>query len=118
LVKVVPLVVRLPLTENTVLYKFTMSPVEKVSPPLTESVELYTFTWSGLAMVTCPASLRSELRPTLAPAPTFRVPAAPTVTGPPNVEMPAPMESEPFTISRFVEAFVVRLSTESLVFDV
>ena len=40
-----------------------------------------------------------------------------TRTGPPIVELPAPIVSDPFTIFRIVDEFVVRLSTESLVLE-
>ncbi len=89
-----------------------------VRPPLTEIAVKVNVTWSPLEKVMAPASLNvdSEFSTTLAPAPTLSVPAAPTVTGPPNVELRLPRVIEPSPKLRLVEEFVVKLKTESAAF--
>jgi hypothetical protein len=95
LMKVVPLAVRLPLTEVVAPYNVTWSPVVKFTLPASESAVDST---------------------TLAPVPALSVPAAPTVTGPPNVELPVPRAIDPSPKLRVVREFVVTLKTESAVF--
>jgi hypothetical protein len=96
-------------------------PLTKLVPlavrlPLTELAEESNVTWSPLVKVTVPASLSVDSTTTLAPVPTLSAPAAPTLTGPPNVELPDAMVIDPSPKLRVVWEFVVTLKTESAVF--
>ncbi len=94
--KLVPLAVRLPLTEVAASDKFTRSP---------------------LAKVTFPASTSGDSTKTLAPAPTFKAAPDSTVIEPTSVEAaPTPSDSEPLITSRLVVESVVRLEMESALF--
>ena len=54
-----------------------------------------------------------ELTARLAPVATLKVVPVATETGPPSVDVPAPILSEPWTTFRVASEFVVKLNTES-----